>query len=101
MDEQVSFRDFAGAVMGGKMETAAGVLVELLRLEPSSAAAAAAHFAEGMRSGGPDFMMKAMGLRTAVTSRDDGTTAALLGDCFGLQGDELGEAVAALRARYG
>jgi hypothetical protein len=48
----------------------------------------------------PAFMPKAMGLRTAVTSGSDAEIAALLGDCFGLDGPARDAAAGALRARY-
>jgi hypothetical protein len=48
----------------------------------------------------PGFMAKAMGLRTAVTSGSDGEIAALLGDCFGLNGPARDGAVATLRKQY-
>ncbi len=96
---EVTFRDFAGAVMQ-KDQTAAGrVLEQLLALPPERAAAAAGHFDERMRAD-PAFMMKAMGLRTAVTSGGDGEIRALLGDCFGLAGADADAAVAELRRRY-
>lgn len=48
----------------------------------------------------PAFMPKAMGLRAAVTTGTDAEIAALLGDCFGLEGPAQGAATAVLRARY-
>lgn len=94
----VTFRDFAGAVMRGDASAAAGVLETLLGLGPDQAAAATAHFRGRMAD--PAFMPKAMGLRTAVTSGTDAEIAALLADCFGLEGEAQGAAVAALRTRY-
>jgi hypothetical protein len=97
--EQLTFRDFAGAVMGGDSKRAAEVLEQLLALDEGAAAAAVAHFQKSM-TGDPGFMGKAMGLRTAVTSGSDGEIAALLGDCFGLSGAARDGAVASLRQRY-
>lgn len=94
-----TFRDFAGAVMAGKSEEAAAVLGELLALDDEAAARATAHFDAGMRGGGPEFMGKAMALRTAVTSRDETQARAILADCFGLAGDALERATAALLRR--
>jgi hypothetical protein len=95
----VTFRDFAGAVMGNDVDKAASVLAELLGLDDARARAAAAHFQTQMKQS-PDFMMKAMGLRTAVTSGSDDAIRSLLGDCFGLEGDDVTTAVDALRRRY-
>ena len=100
MTADVTFRDFAGAIMAGNTDEAARVLGILLGLDPPGAQAGAAHFRERMKTGGPDFTMKAMGLRAAVTSGDDGTIRRLLTDCFGLAGGSLDTAVASLRERY-
>ena len=96
---QLTFRDFAGAVMGGDSKRAAEVLEQLLALDGTAAAAAVSHFQKSMTED-PAFMSKAMGLRTAVTSGNDGETGALLGDCFGLSGAVKDGAVAALRKQY-
>ena len=96
----LTFRDFAGAVMQGDAAGAARVLEALLALAPPAAAAATAHFQAQMASGGPAFMGKAMGLRTAVTSGTDAEIGALLADCFGLAEPALAAAVAALRTTY-
>lgn len=96
---QLTFRDFAGAVMEGNSRRAAEVLQQLLGLDDAAASAAAAHFQKGM-AGDPAFMGKAMGLRTAVTGGSDDEIRALLRDCFGLT-DANGEtAVRALRTQY-
>jgi hypothetical protein len=95
---ELSFRDFAGAIMQGDLPRAQGVLQELLGLAEAQAQGATEHFASRAKS--PDFMMKAMGLRTAVTSGSDDDIGALLGDCFGLDGDVRTSAVATLRTRY-
>jgi hypothetical protein len=57
----LTFRDFAGAVMQGDASRAASVLQELLALSPDAATAATAHFRDRMTD--PGFMPKAMGLR--------------------------------------
>lgn len=95
---ELGFRDFAGAIMQGDSARAQAVLQQLLSLSPEHAQAATAHFAS--RSKDPAFMMKAMSLRTAVTSGSDDEIGDLLGDCFGLAGEARTNAVAALRARY-
>jgi hypothetical protein len=94
-----TFRDFAGAIMGNDDAKAAGVLEVLLGLDGEGAAAATAHFRSEMAAD-PQFMMKAMGLRAAVTTGSDEDITALLGDCFGLQGENAGGAVATLRQKY-
>jgi hypothetical protein len=96
---QLTFRDFAGAIMGGDTGRAAEVLQALLGLDSTAATAAATHFQASMASD-PGFMSKAMGLRAAVTGGSDQDIAALLGDCFGLTGDAVPSAVAALRKQY-
>jgi hypothetical protein len=96
---ELTFRDFAGAIMGGNAARAAEVLEELLALDNPGAAAATAHFQASM-SADPAFMGKAMGLRAAVTGGSNDEITALLGDCFGLQGEALPRALAALRAKY-
>ncbi|HEU5057550.1 MAG TPA: hypothetical protein VFU21_13545 [Kofleriaceae bacterium] len=96
---QRTFRDFAGAVMAGKMEEAGVVLGELLALDDDEAARATAQFDAGMRTGGPEFMAKAMALRTAVGARDQTHIRGILADCFGLAGGSLDGAVSALLRR--
>ncbi len=94
MADQVTFRDFAGALMQGDEERARGLLATLLALEPAAASAATAHFRQQMAAD-PAFVAKAMGMRSAVDARDEGQLGALLRDCFGLG---PAEATAAARA---
>jgi len=101
MANEVTFRDFAAAAMSGKSDEAARALGELLALSAEAAAAATAHFQDQAKTVGQPFLMKAMGLRGAVTAPEDAPARALLGECFGLDGEELDGAVAAVRARYG
>lgn len=96
---QLTFRDFAGAIMGGDTARAAEVLGQLLGLQGAAATAAATHF-QGSMTSDPSFMAKAMGLRTAVTGGSDEDIAGLLGDCFGLTGEAVPAAVATLRKQY-
>ena len=96
----VTFRDFAAAVMGNDPAAAASVLQTLLGLSPDAASAATAHFRAAMTTGGPPFMGKAMGLRTAVTSGTDPEIGALLVECFGLEAATVPAAIAALRKKY-
>ncbi len=94
----VTFRDFAGAVMQGNLAAAASVLETLLELSPERAREATEHFRARMPD--PAFMPKAMSLRTAVTTGSDAQIGDLLGDCFGLDGAARTTALAAIRRRY-
>ncbi|HSD91356.1 MAG TPA: hypothetical protein VLB44_27720 [Kofleriaceae bacterium] len=94
----VTFRDFAGAVMQGNAAAAASVLETLLALSPDAAMKATEHFRGRMSD--PAFMPKAMGLRTAVTSGTDAQIGDLLVDCFGLDDTARASAITALRRRY-
>jgi hypothetical protein len=96
---QLTFRDFAGAVMEGNSNRSAEVLAELLGLDAPAASAAASHFQTRMTAD-PAFMGKAMGLRAAVTGGSDSDIRALLGECFGLNGATAETAVLALRKQY-
>lgn len=96
---ELTFRDFAGAIMGGDAAGAARVLEQLLALDPAGAAGATAHFQQQMASG-PAFMGKAMGLRTAVTTGTDDEIRTLLADCFGLAEPALTSAITKLRQQY-
>lgn len=96
---ELTFRDFAGAIMGNDLTRAGEVLEELVGLDKAAGLAAATHFQQSM-SADPAFFTKAMGLRNAVTSGTDEEIASLLGDCFGLSGAAIPPAVASLRKRY-
>ena len=78
----VTFRDFAGAIMQGNVDAAGGVLQQLLGLPAEGARAAAEHFHTQSTAQGPAFMGKAMGLRAAMTSGVDSEIGALLSECF-------------------
>ena len=94
----VTFRDFAAAVMQNNLDGAASVLETILELPPDQARSATEFFRTRMVD--PAFMTKAMSLRTAVTSGTDDQISALLGDCFNLDIAARTDAVAALRRRY-
>lgn len=94
---ELTFRDFAGAIMQGNVPAAATVLETLLGLDTASASTAAQHFQT--QSAGPAFMGKAMGLRTAVGNGSEAETSALLRDCFGLEDPQLTTAVTTLLKR--
>jgi hypothetical protein len=83
MADQVTFRDFVGALMQGNDEAAGQVLATLLGLDPATAAAATTHFRQQMTAD-PSFMVKAMGMRSAVEARDQAQLESLLRECFGL-----------------
>jgi len=95
----VTFRDFAGAIMKGDVDAAGTVLQQLLGLDAEAARAAAQHFQAQATSVGPAFMGKAMGLRTAVSSGSDGEIGALLHDCFGLADAPLATAIATVKQK--
>jgi hypothetical protein len=96
---ELTFRDFAGAVMGNDTARAAEVLGVLLGLDAPAATSAATYFQKEMTAD-PAFMAKAMGLRTAVTGGTDDDIATLLGECFGITGSAVVPAVATLRTHY-
>lgn len=96
---EVTFRDFAAAIMKGDVAAAGEVLQPLLGLGATEARAAADHFVAQSRAAGPAFMAKAMGLRAAVASGSEAEIGALLRDCFGLGDASLTTAIAALTRR--
>jgi hypothetical protein len=105
---EVTFRDFAAAIMKGDAGAASASLQPLLGLDPAAARAAAEHFQGQFAAAGPAFMAKAMGLRTALAGGSaggpgggdpDGELGALLRDCFGLTDAPLATAIATLRSR--
>ena len=95
---ELTFRDFAMAVMQGNAEQASTMLETLLGLPSPQARTAAEHFRS--RAADPAFLPKAMSLRTAVTSGSDAEIGDLLVDCFGLDADARATAVTAIHARY-
>ena len=68
---EVTFRDYAMAVMQNQLPTAVAQLQTLLGLSEDHATAATAFFKQ--RVGDPTFMPKAMSLRQAVTSLEAST----------------------------
>ena len=93
----VTFRDFAGAIMKGDVEAAGVVLQALLGLGAPASRAAAQYFQTQSSSIGPAFMGKAMGLRTALASGSDAEIEQLLQDCFGLTEAARATALATLK----
>jgi hypothetical protein len=99
-ENELTFRDFAGAIMEGNLERGGEVLQTLLSVDASTALGAAEFFQRQMQSGGPDFMMKAMGMRTVVTEGTEEQLIGLLGDCFNLHDELAGASAKAVLARY-
>jgi hypothetical protein len=99
MTEEVTFRDFAGALMGGDAAGAATVLETLLGLDRTTAENAAAHFRDQMTEN-PAFLQRAMGMRQVVEVRDEGELTALLVECFGLSDEAAEKSAATVLARY-
>jgi hypothetical protein len=97
----VTFRDFAGAIMRGDVPAAGSVLQILLGLDAEAAQAAAQQFHAQSTAQGPAFMGKAMGLRAAMAGGSEAEISALLRDCFGLADAPLATAIATLTARPG
>jgi len=98
---EVTFRDFAGAIMKGDVEAAGSVLHQLLGLDAVASRAAAQHFHAQSAALGPAFMGKAMGLRAAVASGAEAEIRTVLEDCFGLADGALATAVATLGRKPG
>jgi hypothetical protein len=94
----LTFRDFAGALMQGDRPGATTMLEQLLGLATPDATKATDYFGDRLKD--PTFMVKAMGLRTAVTSGSDADISNILGECFGLDEAQRPAAVAAVRKRY-
>lgn len=95
----VTFRDFAGALMGNDDDAAASTLQTLLGVDDAKAARGTASFKEKMQAD-PQFMMKAMGMRRAVEAKDEAQLAVLIHECFELPEDEAAPAAKHLLARY-
>jgi hypothetical protein len=95
---ELTFRDFAAAIMRGDPTAASSVLEPLLGLPAQSSTAATTHFRARMAE--PSFMPKAMGLRSALVSGNDDEIKALLSDCFGLDAEAQAMALTTLRQRY-
>jgi hypothetical protein len=96
----VTFRDFAGAVMQGDIPRATQVLETLLALPPDQAQTATDFFRARATSGDPAFLPKAMQLRTAVTSGTDDEIFSILVECFGLTAAQRDAVISAVRKRY-
>lgn len=95
---ELTFRDFAGAIMRGDAAAAATVLETLLGVDAETARAGTERFRSQMSD--PAFMPKAMGLRTALMTGSDAEITGLLADCFGLDAAGQAAGLATLRKRY-
>jgi hypothetical protein len=98
-DEEVTFRDFAGALMSGDQPGAARVLSLLLGLDSATATTAAERFRQGLADD-PVFMQRAMGMRQVVEARDEPALSRLIEECFGLERDDAARSAATVLARY-
>lgn len=96
---QLTFRDFAGALMGGDAARASEILTELLGVERATADAATSHFGARMAEG-PAFVQKAMSMRNAVESKDATALSGLIEACFGLSADVAKASAEAVLSRY-
>jgi hypothetical protein len=89
---ELTFRDFAAAIMKNDVPAAGGVLQSLLGLDAGTASTAAQYFAAQSAAQGPAFMGQAMQLRTTVASGNQEETEAVLKACFGLTGETVTKA---------
>jgi hypothetical protein len=95
----VTFRDFAGALMANDDAKAATVLSTLLGVEGDAAQSGVSHFKAEMQKS-PDFMMKAMGMRTVVEGKDEAGLKTLIGECFGYDDAQCAESAKTVLAHY-
>lgn len=95
----VTFRDFASALMSDKLVLAAEHLSSLLGLEPAAATTATQYFAARTEAE-PQFMMKAMGLRPIVEGQDHAGACVLLAECFNLAPEQATASATVLLAQY-
>ena len=95
----LTFRDFAGAIMEKNDARAAEVLQSLLGVDADAGSSAAAFFKTQMAAD-PSFMMKAMGMRTVVQEKDESGLVELIHGCFGLDTASAQTAAKAVLSRY-
>lgn len=96
----LTFRDFAGTLMGGDAARASAMLSELLGIDAAVAERATKVF-DAKLAEGPAFVQKAMSMRAAVEAKDADMLAGLLVECFGLGEQEAEDAGKRVLARYG
>jgi len=95
----VTFRDFAGALMGQDDAAASRVLQTLLGVDEATASTGTSFFKTQMQEN-PDFMMKAMSMRKAVEGRDRAQLEELVASCFGYDPEVAASSTKALLAHY-
>ncbi|MEM1029125.1 MAG: hypothetical protein AAGN82_02190 [Myxococcota bacterium] len=95
----VTFRDFAGALMAQDDAKAGSVLETLMGVDAATAAAGVSFFQAEMKKS-PDFMMKSMEMRGAVEQRDEAKLTELIAACFGYGPEAAAEAATTLLAHY-
>ena len=95
----VTFRDFAGALMTNDDSKAANVLCTLLGVDLAAGQRATTHFKAEMQKD-QGFMMKAMGMRTVVENEDEAGAAKLIAECFGFDDAAAARAAKTLMAHY-
>jgi hypothetical protein len=96
---EITFRDFAGALMGKDHDQAALHLQALLGVDAETAKNGTQFFVAQMQAS-PEFMMKAMGMRTVVESKDRAGLVTLLGECFDLDAETVEKSADAVLKRY-
>jgi hypothetical protein len=96
---ELTFRDFASAVMGNTEQKAAEILAQLIQIDAQQSVAATTFFKNKLTSD-PAFMMKAMGLRQAVTEGSSEQIQALLHDLFDLPESLSATAAAHLKKKH-
>ncbi len=99
MSDAPTFREFAMASMEGDGASAAPILATLLGVDAATARSATEHFRAQMATG-QAFMMKAMGMRTVVESRDAAALVKLIEECFALPATVAEKAAGVVLARY-
>lgn len=95
----VTFRDFAGALMAQDDDAASRVLQTLFGVDETAAANGTSFFKEQMQKS-PDFMMKSMGMRQAVEGRDEAQLKTLIEECFGYEATTAAASAKNLLAHY-
>lgn len=99
MSAPPTFRDFAMASMEGDGAAAVPLLATLLGVDEPTARRSTEHFRTQMATG-QGFMMKAMGMRTVVESKDEAALVTLIEECFALPADAAKAAAGVVLARY-
>jgi hypothetical protein len=96
---EITFRDFAGALMGGDEAQAAAHLGTLLGVDAETARAGTEHFKAQM-SANPAFMQNAMAMREVVQGKDRARLVPLLVECFALSEATAASAADTVLSRY-